>query len=64
MLTFKNKEEKEFWKQVILSALPSSKVIDSGDVVESWQIFRDTADIAVEALRRRQPVQQFPEIKE
>lgn len=52
MLTFKNKEEEEFWKQVVIAQLHRVVVVRATE-----------ADWAVEKLRERQPVQQFPEIK-
>lgn len=51
MLIFKDKEEENFWKQVVIAAAPN------------WWRGVAEADWVVEKLRERQPVQQFPEIE-
>ena len=48
MLTFRNKEEEEFWKQILLTTISNAR----GSTY--------SADKAVEELRLRQPIQQFP----
>lgn len=52
MLTFKNKEEEEFWKQMVIASVQSGAQARCAE-----------ADFALEALRLRQPVQQSPEIE-